>query len=139
MERAIAHFTEALTIPEDSPNRRDSAAWTHHFLGWCYLERRQGDASENSDMAIKHLRAALVYNPRDYPLEWAQVHDMLDSAYRECARGDGRANKRRARYHAQQAMLSLPTAAAQGDAWAQGMLVTITTQAKSSNRTTVPQ
>src|SRR5262249_28251241 len=58
-------------------------AMTESNLGRMYIDRVQGDRSENVERALEGLSGALqVYTPEQYPLQWATTQGNLGDAYR---------------------------------------------------------
>jgi CHAT domain-containing protein/tetratricopeptide (TPR) repeat protein len=87
-EPGIAALAASLTV---YTRERYPIQWamTQSNLGRMYIDRAQGDRSENVERALECLTGALqVYTPEQYPLQWATTQGNLGDAYRVRLAGD---------------------------------------------------
>ena len=81
MERAIEYFERALEVFTATAYPVDFGL-AANSLGAAYLERSDGERSENIERAVGLLDAALAVRPREkYPDYWAKTHVNLGNAY----------------------------------------------------------
>jgi tetratricopeptide (TPR) repeat protein len=104
LERAIAHYQEALTVRarEAFP---EQWAQTQNNLANAYGERIRGERADNLERAIAHACAACeVYTREAFPSAWAGTQHNLANAYQHRIRGDRADNLERAIEHYQEAL-----------------------------------
>ena len=81
LERAIAHYTEAL---QEKSLVKSSLEWAsaQYSLGLAYRHRVKGDANENLERAILAYQEALQVFDRDFnPGYWADIQENIGNAY----------------------------------------------------------
>ena len=88
LEKAIAAFTEALTVRTKKALPQDWAM-TQNNLGEVYFYRIRGEKAENLEKAIAAFTAALtVYTREALPQDWVLTQNNLGSAYRDRILGE---------------------------------------------------
>ncbi|MFB2892482.1 CHAT domain-containing protein [Aerosakkonemataceae cyanobacterium BLCC-F50] len=96
IERAIAYYTQALTVRTCDAFPEDWAR-TQNNLAAAYSKRIRGERAENIERAIEFYNLALtVYTREAFPEYWAQTQHNLGEAYRNRIRGERAENIERA-------------------------------------------